>query len=174
MELLYWTGARMSDAVRISEGMVGRDGWLTFNQQKTGGEVSIPVMTPAPKFADPTDQALLIDALNARPQRHVVIMVTEHGKPRSIKGASTWFSEAASTAGLVGKTAHGLRKARASSLAENGATTHQIGAWTGHESLAEIDHYSRKAERRRILMGTSDERDSSNFLKISSNSKNKT
>jgi hypothetical protein len=39
-------------------------------------------------------------------------------------------------------------------MAENGATSHQIAAWTGRESLAEVARYSRAAERRRIISGT--------------------
>ena len=35
-ELIFWKGARISDAVMISPGMVGRDGMLQVTQQKTG------------------------------------------------------------------------------------------------------------------------------------------
>ncbi|MFN4059124.1 MAG: hypothetical protein ACK4IA_00025 [Paracoccus hibiscisoli] len=34
-ELIFWKGARISDAVMISPGMVGRDGMLQVTQQKT-------------------------------------------------------------------------------------------------------------------------------------------
>lgn len=151
-ELIFWTGARMSDAVRITEGMIGKDGWLTFRQQKTGGEVAIPVRAAAPAWAEPDGQ--LVAALEARPERHVSLMVTAQGRPRSIKAASQWFAAAARAAKIEGKTAHGLRKLRAQIMAENGATTHQIAAWTGHETLAEVERYSRAAERRRIISGT--------------------
>jgi hypothetical protein len=60
-------------------------------------------------------------------------------RPRSEKAISNWFSEAAREAALRGYTAHGLRKTRAIALAEAGATHHQIGAWTGHDSLKEIE-----------------------------------
>jgi integrase len=53
----------------------------------------------------------------------------------------------------VQKSAHGLRKALAIALADAGATTHQISAWTGHESLKEIEHYTRQSNRRRAVMG---------------------
>jgi hypothetical protein len=48
-------------------------------------------------------------------------------------------------------------------MAENGATVHQIAAWTGHKSLSEVESYSRSADRRRILMGTGTERESGNL-----------
>ncbi len=44
-------------------------------------------------------------------------------------------------------TAHGLRKARAHRLAEAGATPHEIAAVTGHATLAEVERYTRAAER---------------------------
>lgn len=152
LELVFWTGARMSDAVRITEAMIGKDGWLTFRQQKTGGNVAIPVRAPAPAWAEPDGQ--LVAALDARPARHVSLMVTAQGKPRSIKAASQWFAAAARAAKIEGKTAHGLRKLRAQIMAENGATTHQIAAWTGHETLGEVARYSRASDRRRIIAGT--------------------
>ena len=36
-------------------------------------------------------------------------------------------------------------------LAERGATLHQIAAWSGHETLKEIEHYTKKANNKRIL-----------------------
>ena len=38
--------------------------------------------------------------------------------------------------------------------AELGASTIQIAAWSGHESLKEVKHYVRRASRRRALMAT--------------------
>lgn len=37
-ELIHWTDARVSDAIRLGERSVDRDGWLAFKQQKTEGE----------------------------------------------------------------------------------------------------------------------------------------
>lgn len=162
-ELLHWTGARMSDAVALTEGMIGKDGWLAYSQGKTGGEVVMPFRAPAPDFAEPEGQELLLAAVNARPVRHAVFMVTSYGKPRSVKAASAWFSAAARAAGVKGKSAHGLRKRRAGLMAGNGASTHQIAAWLGHESLKMVEHYTKKADRRRMLSGTGQERESSNF-----------
>ena len=60
---------------------------------------------------------------------------------------------AARKAGIEGKSAHGLRVACATRLAERGASTHQIAAWTGHKSLSEVAHYSREADAKRLLDG---------------------
>lgn len=158
-ELLHWTGARDSDVVRMSERMV-TDGWMTFTQKKTGGVVQIPMIN-APAFAEPDGH--LAACLAARPVRHIVFLTVQGGKPRSEYSFPTWFSTAARKAGIEGKTAHGLRKHRATLMAENGATVHQIAAWTGHKSLSEVESYSRSADRRRILMGTGTERESGSF-----------
>ncbi|SCX89336.1 tyrosine-type recombinase/integrase [Paracoccus tibetensis] len=153
MELAYWTAARAADLVRLGPGMVTRDGWLTFRQEKTGGEVSIPFFRALPSFASSmaADLAYLKDAIAAAP-RHMTWLVTAHGTSRSKKAFSSWFSQAATEAGIATeKSAHGLRKARAQALAEAGATGHQIAAWTGHETLSEVQRYSKAADRRRML-----------------------
>lgn len=79
--------------------------------------------------------------------------IPAHGKTRSEKALGTMIRETARSAG-VKKSAHGLRKSLASTLAEGGATAHQIAAWTGHESLKEVDHYTKSADRRKAVAGT--------------------
>lgn len=154
-ELLHWTGARISTAVTLGPGMVDTDGWLHFVQSKTDGPVWIPFERSLPDFVDPADLNQLHRAIKAQGDQHMVWMVTASGKQRSIKAASSWFAKAAKDAGIEGeKSAHGLRVTRAIKLAEAGARPHQIGAWTGHESLAEIEHYSKQANRKRLLSGT--------------------
>ncbi len=49
---------------------------------------------------------------------------------------------------LDGVAFHGLRKTAAVRLAEAGWTPHEIGAVTGHESLAMIEHYTKEARRK--------------------------
>jgi integrase len=159
-EALNWTGARISDAVRLGKGNVDRDGWLCYRQSKTGGDVAVPFDRSVPEVADPADLEQLHAALDARETQHITWLVTAQGRSRSEKAASQWFAAAARAAGIEGKTAHGLRVARAIEIAERGGTTHQIGAWLGHVSLDEIEHYSRAAERKRILGGTNPERNS--------------
>ncbi|WP_256470148.1 tyrosine-type recombinase/integrase [Bradyrhizobium sp. 157] len=47
-------------------------------------------------------------------------------------------------------SAHDLRKAAPARLAERGATAHEIMAITGHQSLEEVERYTRAAQRRRL------------------------
>ncbi len=153
-ELASWTGARRSDLVRLGWQMVGKDGWLTFRQQKTGGEVSVPFNTLPPGCAALGDEhAQLLDAL-AHARGRLLFIETAQGRQRSDKAMSAWFRRACDDAGLPDRCSlHGLRKARAASLAELGWSEHRIGAWTGHVTLTEIVHYTRAANRKRMIQG---------------------
>ncbi len=153
-ELLHWTGCRISDAVTLSRGMVDRDGVLAYRQQKTGSLAYVPWTCALPNHAAAlaADRAMMHEALMAT-AGHMTFIVTKSGRPRSAKAIGGDVSAAARAAG-VARSAHGLRKSRAVALAEAGASTHQIGAWTGHDSLSEIAHYTKAAERRKAVMGT--------------------
>ena len=158
MELLYWTGARISDAVRIGRGMVDREGVLKFRQQKTGDDAFVPWTCALPDYAHglEADREIMHAALRCM-DGHMTF-IPAHAKARSDKGLGTMIRLAARAAGIE-KSAHGLRKARATALAQAGATTHQIAAWTGHQSLSEVDHYTKTASRRRAVMGATKETD---------------
>ena len=161
-EVMYWTGARCVDAVGLGWQRVDDDGWLTFIQVKTGGPATCPIRT-LPDWAEAltAEHAQFLASL---PRDQMIWIVTRSGKPRSFKGLSRWISAAASAAGLPDDcTAHGLRKARAAALAMAGATTSQIGAWTGHVSLSEISHYTRQADQKGVL-GAKQERKSGNSI----------
>lgn len=151
-EFLFWTGCRISDAVQIGPGMVNRDGVLAYRQQKTKGMAYVPWTCALPDYTDPRDRDLMLQAL-APLAGHMTFLATRAGRPRSPKSIGNDVAAAARKAG-VQKSAHGLRKARATVNAEGGATAHQIGAWTGHESLSEVAHYTRAVDRMRAVMGT--------------------
>lgn len=155
-ELIYWTGARISDAVRLGPGNVDKDGWIVFRQQKTGGEVAIPFARALPEFAIgmADDLSCLHNALDGRSGKHMTWMTTAQGRSRSVKAAGQWLAAKARAAGVHGRSAHGLRKSRARALAEAGGTSVQIGAWTGHESLSEIERYIRHFSKRKALSST--------------------
>lgn len=124
-------------------------------------EVSIPFNRDLPGFAEccAGDLALLKEAINARNERHLSFLHTRAGASRSPKSVSQWFAAKARKAGIYKRTAHGLRKTRAIELAEAGGTSPQIGAWTGHESLKEIERYIRKFNRRKALSRTETEQE---------------
>ena len=153
MELLRFSGSRISDAVRLGPGMVARDGVLAYRQQKTGGMAYVPWTCSLPDFAVHlgADRDMMHEALRALSGQ--MTFLDAKGKPRSDKALGTMIREAAIAAGFQ-KSAHGLRKSLAAELADGGATAHQIAAWTGHETLKEVDHYTKSADRRRAVRGT--------------------
>nr|WP_029372649.1 tyrosine-type recombinase/integrase [Paracoccus sp. TRP] len=159
MELLRFTGARISDAVRLGPGMVARDGVLAYRQQKTGGMAYVPWTCPLPDFAAHlgADRDMMHEALRALIGQ--MTFLDAKGRARSEKALGTMIREAAIAAGFK-KSAHGLRKSLAAELADGGATAHQIAAWTGHETLKEVDHYTKSADRRRAVLGTEHDRNS--------------
>jgi site-specific recombinase XerD len=145
-ELLQWTGARISDVARLGPQMVGRDGLLTYTQQKTGNPAHVPWTCPA--FGMEHQRA---DLLKILPTGALVYVVSSHGGPRSRKAMSDWFSSAARAAGLDGLTGHGLRKYRLNTLAEHGASVLVMQSWCGHVTLAEVQHYTKKADRKAAM-----------------------
>lgn len=158
-ELLFWTGARISDAIRLGRGNISKEGWLSYNQQKTGAGVEVPFQRDLPDFAlsFADDLAALHAAIGARNERHITFLHTARGASRSSKSVSQWFAAKARAAGIENRTAHGLRKSRAEKLFEAGATMGQAQAWTGHDDPRMLMHYAKKYDRRRALSRTDGE-----------------
>lgn len=138
LALLLFTAQRRADMVRMGRQHINRDGMLDVRQQKTGAALAIPL--------HPELKAIL----DATPKTNLTFLTTAYGKPFSAPGFTNWFREACYSAGLPGCSAHGLRKAAARRLAEAGCTAHQIGAITGHRTLAELERYTRAVDQRRL------------------------
>jgi integrase/recombinase XerD len=169
MELMLHSGLRVVDAVRAGPQNVQRDGVLVIRQSKTGGEAYVPWTCPLPAWSGPDERAMMFEAL-APFAGHLTFLATIHGKTRSPKALATMMQDACKEA-RIAVSAHGLRKARAVILAENGATPHQIGSWTGHESLGEVARYARSMDRRRAVIGTVAEREVETGARSSGNGK---
>jgi integrase len=152
MELLLWTGARTKDAVRLGPSFVGSDGMLSYRQTKTSNPAYVPWSSTLPDWAATwqSDRQMMLECLATG--RGFTFLETS-GRVRSHKGLSNTISAAAEKAG-VEKTAHGLRATRLTLIAQAGGTSHAIMAWGGHVTLSEVEHYTRDADRRRILTGT--------------------
>lgn len=152
MELLHWTGARISDAVRLGPGMIGRDGVLSYRQIKTRDPAYVPWSCDLPAYADPADLAMMLAAIKPLAGQ-MTFLATTTGRTRSVNALGTLIRESAQAAGLY-LSAHGLRKTRAIALVEGGATTHHACAWTGHKTLGEIERYTAAMNRRKAVIGT--------------------
>lgn len=145
LALLYHTGARRSDVVKLGRQMEN-DGWLSFWETK-GGESKLTEVFITEDFR------AILDMHHAGDRLHY--LVTESGNPFTANGFGNWFRDRCREAGLDGCTAHGLRKSTASRAAERGATAHEIMALLGHSSPSEGARYTKGAERRRMAENVS-------------------
>ncbi|MCM2294787.1 tyrosine-type recombinase/integrase [Allorhizobium sp. BGMRC 0089] len=144
MCLLLFLGIRISDLALIGPDMV-RDGEISFVPYKTRGKKKTAMVLPVlPALQMVIDQSEIGDK---------TFMVTEYGKPFSIKGLGQWFRKRCDEAGLTHCSAHGLRKAGATIAAENGATEEQLKAIFGWENAKEANLYTRKARQKLIASG---------------------
>lgn len=145
MAVLLYTGARPSDAAMLGRQhrRKGKDGdEHVFVPAKTKRLKSEPVHIPVLPIFD--------EELAGAPTGDLTYIVTEYGHPFSAKGFSQWFSEQCTRAGLPLCTAHGLRKAGASILAERGATDRQLMAIFNWSSEKQATTYTRSADRSRM------------------------
>jgi integrase len=117
-------------------------GVLTIDQGKTEGREEAHLEIPVhPK---------LREIIDATPSEHLTFLVTSFGRPYTSNGFGNWFRELCDDAGCFDVSAHGLRKATARRLAEIGCSTHEIAAITGHATLAEVERYTKAANRKRL------------------------
>ena len=137
LALLLYTGQRRGDVIRMGAQHI-RGGAIHLTQEKTGAALAIPVH-PA-----------LAAIIASSSRDHLTFLVTRFGAPFGASAFSHWFRDRCNEAGLPHCSAHGLRKAAARVLAEAGCTAHEIGAITGHSSLAELVRYTKAADQRRL------------------------
>jgi integrase len=137
LALLLYSGQRRGDVIRMGPQHI-RNGILYVKQEKTGAELAIP-MHPE-----------LATIVASTPSGHLSFVTTRAGRPFEASSFSRWFRNECDGAGLPHCSAHGLRKAAARRLAEAGCTAHEIGAITGHASLAELVRYTRAVDQRRL------------------------
>ena len=137
MDLLLHTAQRRSDIIRMGWQHV-RGGFLTITQQKTGTEVSIPVIG---RFAE-----VLASAERDNP----TFLVTSRGARFTDAGFTNWFRDMVREAGLQRELSpHGLRKAACVRLADAGRSATDIMSISGHRNLAEVQTYVEAANRKK-------------------------
>lgn len=141
LALLLYTGQRRGDVIRMGRQHI-KDGRIEVTQQKTKTRLRIPI------------HGELRAALDACPSDHLTFLMTEQGKPFASGNAFyNWFTECTLAAGLPkGLSPHGLRKSIARRLVEAGCTPSQVQAITGHQTLAEVDRYTRGANQAELAV----------------------
>jgi integrase/recombinase XerD len=141
MAIMLYTTCRREDAVRLGPQHV-RNGRIRYRQAKN--EHRNPVDCDMPLHPD------LAQIIAATPSAHLTFLVTEQGRPFTPAGFGNKFRDWCYQANLPHCSAHGLRKATAARLAERGATAHEIMAITGHQSLEEVERYTRAARKAQL------------------------
>lgn len=138
MELMLWTDQRKVDAIHLGRQHV-RAGKFVIRQTKTGKLLRLPI---APQLAAAIDAMPASDAM--------CFLVTEWGKPFSVKGFGGWFREQCDAAGLPKCTAHGLRKATMRRMAELEMPNKTMKSVSGHSKDDEVARYTAAANQERL------------------------
>jgi len=135
------TTGRREDAPRLGRQHI-RDGRVRFRQAKNEHRNPIDIDIPLhPALGDS------IAAANVG--TNMTFLLTEFGKPFTANGFGNKFKDWCRQADLPHCSAHGVRKATSTALAESGATPHEIMAITGHQTLEEVERYTKAASRKK-------------------------
>jgi integrase len=138
--LCLFTGQRISDVVTMGWQKITKDAkgkhWIAVRQIKTGTLVSIP-MHPE-----------LAEVLATVSKTNMTFLTDKSGAPFLARKVGEWFAERCDDVGIPQCTAHGLRKAAATRLAQAGCSIPMIMAITGHRSARQVEDYIRTVNQR--------------------------
>lgn len=140
LELMLNTGARRSDAVRLGR-QHEESGWLKWTAWKGRNKNPTTIEIPI--------RQALRGALDATDTGDLTYLVTESGAVFSIAGFGNKFRDWCTAAGLPHCSAHGLRKAAAAELAENGASATELMAIFGWSKMETAETYVKAANKKR-------------------------
>jgi integrase len=141
LALLLITGQRRSDIVRFGK-QHAKGGKLTFTQHKGRNRKPKKLVLPI--------LPVLQSVIHASPCGDLTFLVNDLGRPFTDAGFGNKFRDWCDQAGLRHCTAHGLRKAGATIAANNGATSRQLMAIFGWETLKEAERYTRAADQQHL------------------------
>lgn len=100
------------------------------NRRKNPVVISIPIVPQLEKI------------IATSPCGDLTFLIKAFGKGFTPEGFGNWFRDRCDEASLKHCSAHGLRKAAVSRLAELGCSTQEIMAITGHTTLKEVKRYT--------------------------------
>jgi integrase/recombinase XerD len=140
-DVLRYTTGRREDAPRLGRQHI-RDGRIRFRQAKNEHRNPIDIDIPL-------HPALAESIAAAKVSNNMTFLLTEFGKPFTANGFGNKFKDWCRQADLPHCSAHGVRKATSTALAEAGATPHEIMAVTGHQTLEEVERYTKAASRKK-------------------------
>jgi integrase len=138
-----FTGLRRGDAAKLGKQHISKPsdefphGVITIDTEKTGTRVTIPVL---PELAE---------IIAAGPTGELLIIASKKGQPLRKEVVGNLFKEACRTAG-INKSAHGIRKAAGTRVANNGGTVATLEAIFGWEGGQMAAVYTKSADRRKL------------------------
>ncbi|MEQ8822782.1 MAG: tyrosine-type recombinase/integrase [Filomicrobium sp.] len=135
-KLAKYTGARRGDIVAI-KGNDRQNGFIRVQGQKTGNEVWVP---------EHPELTAYLDALGA--QFYLVSHAKGPFKPETVSRALRAHLVASGMPDDL--VLHGLRHTAGKALAEAGCSPNEIAAVLGHKTLQMVQHYTKKAEQKRL------------------------
>jgi integrase/recombinase XerD len=139
-DILRYTTGRREDAPRLGRQHI-RDQRVRFRQAKNEHRSPIDIDIPL--------HPALAESVAATKIGNMTFLITEYGKPFTANGFGNKFKDWCRQADLPHCSAHGVRKATSTALAESGATPHEIMAITGHQTLEEVERYTKAASRKK-------------------------
>lgn len=157
--LLLYSSQRLSDAIALGPPHVKlRDDidengepikrkWLVFTQNKNRRRKPVHLEIPL--------RPELEELIDATPIGENTFLTAKRGGPFTRVNYTKWFADACIVAKVPGRS-HGLRKASAARLAENGATDKEIMSITGHTTLKEVARYTKAANQKLLASAATD------------------
>ena len=134
-EIFLGTGAARQDAAALTRANI-RGGQIVYRRGKTGQEVDLPIL---PELA--------VEIGRLPPDQMMLLAHGSRGKGYTPESLGNWFKDRCAEAGLPHCSAHGLRKAGATRLAEVGATEFEVMSFLGHRSAKVASRYVAAANR---------------------------
>jgi hypothetical protein len=150
LEFALETVSRRGEVVRLGPQhcYIGSEGERRIRIERTHGSADVDI---------PMSDALAaaIDAMPLPPAMGDVVpltfLYTGRGMQRSKKALGNDFAGWVKRAGLPDQCRlHGLKKGGMRRRAEGGNTTHELMAFSGHKTLAEVDRYTADANKRKL------------------------
>lgn len=136
IHLLYFTGQRIGDVLKMRWSDIDRHGVIHVVQQKRGKEVWVPLLSELKAELDRT------------PRRGMTIITSEAGRQMGddvIRRELKAFTQSHGIATVP----HGLRKNAVIAFLEAGCTPDEVAAITG-QSMQMVMHYSKQINRKRL------------------------
>lgn len=138
--LAVHTGQRRGDLVGLRWSNVA-GGVIRLRQEKTGAVLALPIHP---------DLARELAAWRAKSAGEHILARAD-GTPWDREHLSMLVMRERRAAGMPESlNLHGLRKLAAVRLAQAGCSTHEIAAFTGHQTLAEVARYTAAADQERL------------------------